>query len=68
MCGSGTFLAEAALMAHNIAPGLLRKQWALEGWHDYDAAMWRNVHDAARAEITRDFQGIIAGNDIHEVR
>lgn len=36
MCGSGTFLIEAALIATNTAPGLLRQQWPFESWHDHD--------------------------------
>ena len=37
MCGSGTFLIEAALIARNIAPGIYRKGFAFEQWLDYDA-------------------------------
>lgn len=36
MCGSGTFLIEAALIATNTAPGLLRQHWAFESWHDHN--------------------------------
>lgn len=67
MCGSGTLVAEAALIAHGIAPGLLRQQWSLTGWHDFDEGVWRAVLDDARAATSRSWDGIIAGCDVHEV-
>ncbi|MDE6831790.1 MAG: RNA methyltransferase, partial [Muribaculaceae bacterium] len=36
MCGSGTFLIEAALIAANINPGIYRKGFAFEQWPDFD--------------------------------
>lgn len=68
MCGSGTILTEAALMAHNIAPGLLRKRWSLTEWHDFDAIAWENARDEAKREVQRNWNGVIAGCDIHPVR
>ncbi|MEW5837924.1 MAG: bifunctional 23S rRNA (guanine(2069)-N(7))-methyltransferase RlmK/23S rRNA (guanine(2445)-N(2))-methyltransferase RlmL [Pseudomonadota bacterium] len=46
MCGSGTILIEAGWMAGDVAPGILRKSWALQLWPQHDAALW----DALRAE------------------
>ncbi|MAT50423.1 MAG: bifunctional 23S rRNA (guanine(2069)-N(7))-methyltransferase RlmK/23S rRNA (guanine(2445)-N(2))-methyltransferase RlmL [Porticoccaceae bacterium] len=43
MCGSGTLLIEGALMAADIAPGLLRERFGFQGWKQYDAALWREV-------------------------
>lgn len=43
MCGSGTLLIEAALMAANIAPGLLRKRFGFERWKQHDAQIWRSI-------------------------
>ena len=37
MCGSGTFLTEAALIAADIAPGLRRSYWGFAGWRGFDA-------------------------------
>lgn len=68
MCGSGTILTEAALMAHNVAPGLLRQEWSLTQWHDYDSLSWENVLEQARGETVRDWRGVIAGCDTHAVR
>ncbi len=36
MCGSGTFVIEAAWMATHTAPGLLRDFWGFQGWRGYD--------------------------------
>jgi 23S rRNA (guanine2445-N2)-methyltransferase / 23S rRNA (guanine2069-N7)-methyltransferase len=50
MCGSGTLLIEGAMMAMNIAPGLLRQRWGFSGWKDHDQGLWRSVIEAAQAE------------------
>lgn len=39
MCGSGTFLIEAALIAAGIKPGSFRKDFAFEHWHDFDGEL-----------------------------
>jgi putative N6-adenine-specific DNA methylase len=46
MCGSGTILIEAAMIARNIAPGLKRK-FASERWPAIDANIWRQARHAA---------------------
>jgi putative N6-adenine-specific DNA methylase len=43
MCGSGTFLIEAALIAGNIAPGIFRKQYAFEIWNNFDEDIFSEV-------------------------
>jgi putative N6-adenine-specific DNA methylase len=48
MCGSGTFLIEAAQIALDIAPGLER-QFAFERLRSFDAAMWAVIRKAAEA-------------------
>ena len=40
MCGSGTLPIEAALMAADIAPGLLRAYWGFPAWKQHDPAAW----------------------------
>lgn len=47
MCGSGTFLIEAAMIAANIAPGLLREYFGFLGWQQHDAESWKKVHAEA---------------------
>ncbi|MCL5041198.1 MAG: bifunctional 23S rRNA (guanine(2069)-N(7))-methyltransferase RlmK/23S rRNA (guanine(2445)-N(2))-methyltransferase RlmL [Gammaproteobacteria bacterium] len=52
MCGSGTFLVEAALMAADIAPNLHRERWGFSGWLQHVPALWQRLRDEAheRAE------------------
>lgn len=49
MCGSGTLLIEAALMAADIAPGLLREYFGFLGWQGHDAALWQSLKAEAEA-------------------
>ena len=48
MCGSGTLPIEAALMAGDVAPGLLRDYWGFRGWLGHDATLWEGLLDEAR--------------------
>lgn len=51
MCGSGTFLIEAAMMALNIAPGTLRKKFGFQNWLNYKEEVWdKLVTEALDAE------------------
>lgn len=43
MCGSGTFLIEAAMKALNIAPGINRRGFGFQNWLTYDEAAWEKV-------------------------
>lgn len=43
MCGSGTFLIEAAMIAADIKPGSFRKGFAFEHWHDYDSELFEKI-------------------------
>lgn len=43
MCGSGTLLIEAALMAGNIAPGLVRDYFGFLKWKQHDAQCWESL-------------------------
>ncbi|MDZ4170186.1 MAG: bifunctional 23S rRNA (guanine(2069)-N(7))-methyltransferase RlmK/23S rRNA (guanine(2445)-N(2))-methyltransferase RlmL [Coriobacteriia bacterium] len=40
LCGSGTLAIEAAWMAGDVAPGILRARWGFERWLGHDAAAW----------------------------
>ena len=62
MCGSGTFLVEAALIAANINPGVFRKEFAFQNWADYDADLFEKIYDDDSNE--RDFNFRISGSDI----
>ncbi len=48
MCGAGTLLIEAALMAADVAPGLTRDYFGLHGWRGHDARLWQRLLDEAR--------------------
>ena len=54
MCGSGTFLIEAALIAANIYPGIFRRGFAFERWADFDAELLDRLYndDSAEREVT----------------
>ena len=62
MCGSGTFLIEAALIARNMAPGLFRKEYAFEKWPDFDADLFDNIYNDESQE--REFKHHIYGYDV----
>ena len=62
MCGSGTFLVEAALIARNMAPGLFRKSYAFEKWPDFDADLFDHIYNDDSGE--REFSHHIYGYDI----
>ncbi|KAH9324721.1 hypothetical protein KI387_004899 [Taxus chinensis] len=67
MCGSGTFLIEAAMMAANKAPGMMRATWPFKLWHDFDSITWRECRDNAASAETAMPKGLrILGNDKHE--
>ena len=62
MCGSGTLLIEAALIARNMAPGLFRKEFAFEKWPDFDAELFDQIYNDDSQE--REFHHHIYGYDI----
>jgi putative N6-adenine-specific DNA methylase len=66
MCGSATFLVEAAWLATDRAPGLGRS-FAFERWKDVDVDAWRKLFDDAEARAQRGASKLppICGNDRH---
>lgn len=46
-CGSGTLLIEGAMMAADIAPGLLRPRFGFEAWLNHDQQLWQVLKDEA---------------------
>jgi len=62
MCGSGTFLIEAALIGANIAPGVYRDSYAFQQWPDYDQDLFDKIYNDDSAE--REFTHKIYGSDI----
>lgn len=59
LCGSGTLLTEGALIAANLAPGLLRKHFGFIHWRQHDPALWENEIENARSRINDTIPPII---------
>ena len=62
MCGSGTLLVEAALIAHNMSPGIFRKEFAFERWTDFDQDLFDQIYNDDSQE--REFKHHIYGYDV----
>ena len=62
MCGSGTLLIEAGLIALNIAPGVYRSSFAFEKWSDFDKDLFDEIYNDDSMERPFDFK--IYGSDI----
>jgi putative N6-adenine-specific DNA methylase len=62
MCGSGTILAEAAMIACNIPANINRKEFAFEKWNDWDNDLFDKITDSLLKK-TRDFHYTIKGYD-----
>ncbi|PCJ50550.1 MAG: bifunctional 23S rRNA (guanine(2069)-N(7))-methyltransferase RlmK/23S rRNA (guanine(2445)-N(2))-methyltransferase RlmL [Gammaproteobacteria bacterium] len=55
LCGSGTLLIEAVLMAADIAPGLFRQRFGFEYWRGHKPEVWQELLDEA---VERQVKGI----------
>ncbi|OUJ72935.1 THUMP domain-containing class I SAM-dependent RNA methyltransferase [Hymenobacter crusticola] len=65
MCGSGTLLTEAALIAQHIAPGLYHQgKFGFENWPDFDQALWDSVQLDARQARLEEPQAYLSGSDL----
>jgi putative N6-adenine-specific DNA methylase len=62
MCGSGTFLAEAAMIACNIPANINRKEFAFEKWKDWDNDLFDKITDSLLGKV-REFHHTIKGYD-----
>jgi putative N6-adenine-specific DNA methylase len=66
MCGSGTILTEAAMIAHHIAPNLKRDDFGFQNWKNYDAELYDKVWLEEKAKILPDIEAKIIGFDINK--
>ena len=69
MCGSGTFLTEAYLMACDIAPGLTNPNYSVETWQGFSQEMWDKIIYQAKTRMLagiENFKGQIIGADHHK--
>ena len=62
MCGSGTLLIEAGMIALNIPPGIYRKEFAFEKWNDFDPDLFDALYNDESGDKT--FKYRIYGSDI----
>lgn len=62
MCGSGTLLIEAALIAMNVPPGIYRKNFAFEKWKNFNSELFETIYNDDSGE--REFNYKIYGSDI----
>src|SRR5690554_3708256 len=62
MCGSGTILIEAAMIALNIPPGVHRKHFAFEKWKDFDSDLFSDIYNEDSGSTELKFP--IIGSDI----
>ena len=65
MCGSGTLLIEAALIANNMPPGQYRDTFGFMRWNDYDNDLWNKMVKASLDKGV-EFEHLIVGSDISE--
>lgn len=66
MCGGGTILTEAAMIACNIPPNLNREEFGFETWPDFDVDLYEKIEDAALKKV-RDFPHKIYGYDTDSI-
>ena len=52
MCGSGTILIEAAMIANNIPANINRKHFGFENWKDYNEDLYFTIQDSLLKKIT----------------
>jgi putative N6-adenine-specific DNA methylase len=63
MCGSGTIVMEATMIAANIAPNLQRKEFGFMRWNNFDAPLWNKLKEEAKA-VVRTPEVRINGSDM----
>ena len=63
MCGSGTILIEAALIAANIPPGYYRENYCFKNWPDFNTQLFETVYESSINKI-KNIPVDIIGTDI----
>lgn len=61
MCGSGTILVEAAMIAAGVPPGYYRDEFGFERWHDFNEDLWEKIYQKAIDRIHGDVPPILGG-------
>ena len=65
MCGSGTLVIEAAMIANNIPPGVYRQKFGFETWKDFDNELLEEIYEEDGVEPDHDIK--VIGSDISEI-
>jgi len=63
MCGAGTILIEAALIAANVPPGYFRESYCFMNWPDFDQELFDKIYEAVISKINNN-KPILLGTDI----
>ncbi len=66
MCGSGTLVIEAAMIAARRAPGLRREYFGFLGWKGHDPDLWQRLKMQAAEDVATEVASIIRGSDIDQ--
>jgi putative N6-adenine-specific DNA methylase len=64
MCGSGTIAVEAALIALNIAPGFLRKNFGFMHLRGFRREAWEYLREDAGQRRRKDMGGVVLASDV----
>jgi 23S rRNA (guanine2445-N2)-methyltransferase / 23S rRNA (guanine2069-N7)-methyltransferase len=66
MCGSGTLVIEAAMLARRMAPGLVRKQFGYMRWKDFSdhRALHESLLEEARRKVLSETSCVLQGSDL----
>ncbi len=68
MCGTGTLLIEAAMMALGMAPGLLKPNFGFHHWKQHDEELWQEILAVTKRQANKNklnYSGKILGSDRH---
>ena len=63
MCGSGTLLIEAAMIAMDLPAQIFRKKFGFQNWLNYDAELFQTIKEV-RINRAKEFTGKIVGYDL----
>lgn len=63
MCGSGTLLIEAAMIAMDLPAQTFRRNFAFQNWKNYDSELFKTIKEV-RLNRVKEFTGKIVGYDI----
>jgi 23S rRNA (guanine2445-N2)-methyltransferase / 23S rRNA (guanine2069-N7)-methyltransferase len=66
MCGSGTLVIEAALIAARRAPGLRREYFGFLGWQGHDESLWQRLKQEAQQSALGEVASVMRGSDIDQ--